>query len=381
MLEILTVFFSSLAIIWARKNDIQQEIADQQSRIQLADAFRHPKDKLNANLNRFHTLLLNVIGEGVHIPAFCLATSLSFSAAAFLVAIVNGSPSIESLYLPHHTRFPEYHRLLFAGVVLASAALFLIARYRSTPRGGNVNNTAPLYTMSRRLKSPIIWGHMFCALFLVAAVHFTYHNHMLSLLTLIIAGGAALTCNPTIPNSILILHARIPTSISAALGVLGFMVATLSFTSQYLPNTVWRAAVGLASTSALLAYIGTRTTTINANSEVDSFNRSAFGVVSSYAGRPSMFGGFYCTRAPGPFCLAVGLLILFCAVLKYLAADPVVVASSIIMELCIFAAGATAISGAGALAFGAMLFITLYVAFGVGDPVVIFEKWSYVLVF
>ena len=63
------------------------------------------------------------------------------------------------------------------------------------------------------------------------------------------------------------------------------------------------------------------------------------------------------------------------------ATDPVVVACSIIMELCIFAAGATAISGAGALAFGAMVFITLYVLFWIGDPIIIFDKWSYMLVF
>ena len=63
------------------------------------------------------------------------------------------------------------------------------------------------------------------------------------------------------------------------------------------------------------------------------------------------------------------------------ATDPVVVACSIIMELCIFAAGATAISGAGALAFGAMVFITLYVLFWIGGPIIIFDKWSYMLVF
>jgi len=88
MLEILTVLFSSLAIIWARKTDIQQEIADEQSRRQLGNAFRHPKDKLDARLNHFHVRLLNVIGEGIHIPAFCLATSLAFSTAAFLVSLI-----------------------------------------------------------------------------------------------------------------------------------------------------------------------------------------------------------------------------------------------------------------------------------------------------
>ena len=381
MLEILTVLFSSLAIIWARKTDIQQEIADEQSRRQLGNAFRHPKDKLDARLNHFHVRLLNVIGEGIHIPAFCLATSLAFSTAAFLVSLISGSPSIEALYLPYHSQFPQYHRLLFAGVILISTALFVIARYRSRPIAESVSNPPLTYSMSRRLKSLGTWGHLSGAILLAITVHYSYRNPILSVLTFLIAGGAAVTCNPTVPNRVLLEKAPIATSIGSALGVLGFIVATLSFTSQQLPETLWSFALVLAAIAAASALLGVWTSTITPDCEVfPSKNTRAF-LVMSYIGRPAMFGGFYCSRAPGQFCIAVCLLILCCAALKMVATDPVVVACSIIMELCIFAAGATAISGAGALAFGAMVFITLYVLFWIGDPIIIFDKWSYMLVF
>src|SRR5437773_11569311 len=111
MLEILTVLFSSLAIIWTRKTDIQQEIADEQSRRQLGNAFLHPKDKLDARLNHFHVRLFNVIGEGINILAFCLATSFAFSTASFLVSLIRDSPSIEAFYLTYPSQFPHYHLL------------------------------------------------------------------------------------------------------------------------------------------------------------------------------------------------------------------------------------------------------------------------------
>ena len=117
--------------------------------------------------------------------------------------------------------------------------------------------------MSRRLKSLGTWGHLSGAILLAITVHYSYRNPILSVLTFLIAGGAAVTCNPTVPNRVLLEKAPIATSIGSALGVLGFIVATLSFTSQQLPETLWSFALVLAAIAAASALLGVWTSTIN----------------------------------------------------------------------------------------------------------------------
>src|SRR4051794_27100621 len=102
MLELLAVVFSSLAVIWGRKNDIRQQILEPDSRTQLATALRHPADILTTNLRAFHSLISRFIGAGIRVFGFCLATSLAFSALSFLFAVVASSSSINELYLTHH---------------------------------------------------------------------------------------------------------------------------------------------------------------------------------------------------------------------------------------------------------------------------------------
>jgi len=94
-----------------------------------------------------------------------------------------------------------------------------------------------------------------------------------------------------------------------------------------------------------------------------------------------MFVGFYCARSAGQFSAAVALIIVICDGLKTFASGPVVVSSSIILQLGVFMAGATNVSGAGFFAFGGMIFITAYIVLGVRDAELIFTDWSYVLVF
>lgn len=243
MLEFLTVLLSSLAIIWARKADLQRQLSESQSREQLVASLRHPTDTLTANLSWFQSLIARFIGAGVRILGFCLATSLSASAISFLFAVVSSSGSIDKLYLPYHTQFKDYQRLLFGFVLLAATALFSLARYRSTPALSSSPTLLPLTKVRKRLQGREVWYHLSGALILVFSVEITYNNYLLSVVTLVIAAGAAVSANPNISNRVLMNEARLSVAIGAALGVLGFTVAIFSFTSATLPRNIWLATI------------------------------------------------------------------------------------------------------------------------------------------
>ena len=326
---------------------------------------------------------MKVLGARGRIFAFCMAVSLVLTSVSFLVAVAVSSKSAESLYLTEHVGFANYQRLLFVFVIFSSIGLFTLARYRTKP----IDDDDRAQYIDKHFKTIKQEGcrrsiprHVIGALLLTGAVGITYRDWRLTLLTLVVSGGASVLSNTEIPNRVLIKKARPSVAIGAALGALAFLTATFSFAAHRLPDTLWFFATGLCVVSAGLAYAATLSTKMRDEIHPYPQNNKLLAFLS-IIGRPSMFVGFYCTRGAGQFSAAVALIILISDALKFIVHGPVVVACSIVLQLGVFASGATNVAGGGFFAFGGMLFITLYVLLGVHDPLLIFNDWSYVLVF
>jgi len=383
MLEFLTFIFSCLAIIWSRKNDLQQQLSDQRSRIELARHLRSPDIRFTKYLGTLADYVMRIIGNGGLETFFvCLFLALLYTCISFLltVAISNGN----SVFLQASTEYPHFHRILFLVIIGLTIATYLCGRIGV--RVIDVHRVPPHRIESDVRRGPMQLGkrqrgfHLFGVSTLMFANAVVYESIALFLITAVIAGGSAFLSRSFLPNQVLIKQ-PIPVAAGACLGAFGAGDVIAYSLARDAGSGVAIALTGVSLLSGLIAYLGVHASKLKDELNVRPRDGSLRSAIFSSIGRPPMFAGFHCIRAVGSYSLSGAFAIIACWVLEDLATVSGIIlsVSAILLAAAMVLAASTTLAGAGAISFSGVLLLLVYVLSV--QPPLMFTRWAYFLVF
>ena len=385
MFEFFSWIAAVLAITWSRKKDVEEILKEQASRDAYADKLVTPNDRFNFYLSKFDSILDEIFGEldrfrgAVRMFLFCLMFALMYSSSVFLFNLAFSKSDYGAIGVD---QIPAWKtKLLFAGIMIATAFAFGVTRYLSKPSAGfsiEISNRGfdkPSYRGNVRRKH--FWFHLCGALCYTAAIYLVYRNPAFTLVSLAVALAATLTSTTDLHRQQQFDHFKLGTIAGAALGGHGLLVALLFFTSTQAGWPIYALIMAATLLSAALAAIAIGCSKCENN---DVYDRGKWTILSE-TGRPALYVGFYCSRAAGSFCFAVGALLITCYLMERVGHFPreLIVPASVILTSAIFLAGATSVSGAGAFALLIMLIVTAFLI--IVDPKLLFQEWSYLVIF
>jgi hypothetical protein len=380
MFEFFSWIAAILAITWSRKKDVEEILAYPESREAYAVKLVSPNVRFNSYLSRFDKFLEWLFGDAGRMFLFCLMFALIYSSSVFLFNLAFSKSDYGALGVDPIAAWKT--KLLFVGIVIATAIAFGGARFLSKPsldlsiapfaRGFD----KPWYRTN--VRSGYFWRvHLACALYYTFAIWLVFGNLAFTLVSLVVALTAARSSTTRLNHQQQFDHFKLGTIAGAGLGGHGLLVALLFFTSTQAGWPIYTLIMAATLLSAALAAIAVASS-ICANNDVS--GRKNWNILS-LAGRPALYVGFYCSRAAGSFCFAVGTLLIACYLMERVGHFPreLIVPASVILTSAIFLAGATTVSGAGAFALLIMLIVTIFLA--IVDPKLLFQEWSYLVIF
>jgi hypothetical protein len=200
---------------------------------------------------------------------------------------------------------------------------------------------------------------------------------LLSILTAI--SGNTSRSNTFIANNTSPIMIFFPT----ALGYFAMMVTLCYFVATEVTNDFF---VFISVTAAIWGLLGAMSLAFSSfyGPELDESTRPKrptwFGFLLSRVGLPALYGGLYCSRSAGWFCLSVSIILVVSKILgDFLAVAILVAPATIILISVVFLAGARSMVGAGAFAIVVALGVTSYTYFYHQN--LFFGKWAFVFVF
>jgi hypothetical protein len=387
MIELATFIASAAAIIWARKHDIHNILNDQRSRNEVAEAILYPERRLTLNLKRVEAILNRLLKGPLASIWFCLMLSLVYTSISFLFSLAFVTQPFDFMGAST-TIDPDQAKLLFSCIVFVAAILFSVARLHM-PVATAMSKKGARQTVEVRSLT-VLLINLTLALAFVFMVYAAYGSSVLTLCALFFAVPSATFCNCGRSNYV-IAHTMQPYLIffPCGLGFFGMLSALCYFIANDI-NAQFTGFISFIFTSSIVfGVLGAASLSCSefkeiGGTEIVTARRLppvpvAIASVVSWIGRPALYGGFYCSRAPGCFCLAVATLIFVSTILNRLLPEPIVIPTTIILISAIFLAGAKSIVGAGSYALCVALFVTFYTYSAV--PKLFFGKWAYVFVF
>jgi hypothetical protein len=375
MFEFFSWIASILAVTWARKQDVARAIDDARSRREYLRKLLQRNKSFSQYLQRFNNFLNQILGTPANTFAFCVMLALMYSSAVFLFNLAFSTSILDADKLP-----AWQSKLVFAAIIGATVVVYGVARinHRSSrfftrqQAGGKPRNRR-----YRKIWDKYIVGHAIGAVYYSIAVLVVYRSYELFLFSLVISGLAAYAATTRLNVQQQFDQYRWNTVAGAALGGHGLLVAILFFAASEVRWPIYVLVAGATALSAFAAWLAFPHSICIDHQVTHKEGRKGLSV----GGRPALYVGFYCSRAPGSFCFAVGTLLLICHLLTTFLAVPqqITVPASIILTSAIFLAGATTVAGAGAFAISTMIIVTGFLA--VFERDLIFTKWSYLVIF
>ena len=374
MIEFFSWIASILAVTFTRKQDVQKIIEDQPSRDAYSAKLLEKNQSFAEYLKGFEAFLNKYLGTPARTFLFCLMLALIYSSAVFLFNLAFSKSILDSDKLP-----AWQSKLLFAGILMTAIVAYGFARIRHAPSEFFENPRSKKISERhyRRIRYKFLPFHLFCATYFAGAIFFVYGSWQLSLFSWCVAAIAALTS--TTQLFVQQQFDQFPRGVvaGAALGGLGLLVAILFFAAGETRWPMLALIVGATVLCAALTGLAVLTSTCTEHQINHKEQRQR---LSSFCRAP-LYVGFYCSRAPGSFCLAVGTLLFACYFMSSFlhVTQEVTVPAAIIITSAIFLAGATTIAGAGLFAVAIMTIVTVFLA--VVERDMIFKQWSYLIIF
>ena len=379
MVEFFSWVASILAITWARKQDVNKIIAEPSSREAYAIKLVSQNIRFNRYLSWFNGVLDRVFGDSGRMFLFCLMFALIYSSSVFLFNLAFSRSNYGALGVDSIPAWKT--KLLFFGIIIATAIAFGGARFLRKPslyfskkpsvRGLNKSR------YRAKVRRRYLLGHTACAAYYTLAIYLVYGSIFLTVFSLGVGLMAAWTSTTRLNHQQQFDHFKLATISGAALGGHGLLVALLFFTSTQASWPMYALIIAATLLCAALTAIALVCSKC-ANHEI--YGHEKWNACS-LVGRPALYVGFYCSRAAGSFCFAVGTLLFACYLMERIGHFPreIIVPASVILTSAIFLAGATTISGAGAFALLIMGIVTAFLI--IVDPKLLFQEWSYLIIF
>ena len=389
MFEFFSWIAAVLAITWSRKGDVEKILDDPGSREAYAKKLVSPNDRFNEYLTKFEEFLdwlfgdAGRFGDAFRMFLLCLMFALIYSSSVFLFNLAFSKSDYGALGVDPISAWKT--KLLFVGIMIATAIAFGGARFLSKPSSDFSKEPSvrgfdkPSYRA--KVRRSYLGVHLAGAVYYTLAIYLVYGNLAFTFVSLAVALAAAWTSTTDLHRQQQFDHFKLGTIAGAALGGHGLLVALLFFTSTQAGWPIYALIMGATLLCAALAAIAIACSKCENN---DVHNREGWKYLSnigSNIGRPALYVGFYCSRAAGSFCFAVGTLLIACYLMERVGHFPreLIVPASVILTSAIFLAGATTVSGAGAFALLIMLIVTIFLA--IVDRKLLFQEWSYLVIF
>jgi len=375
MVEFFSWIASILAVTWARKQDVSRAIEDPSSRNEYSQKLLQKNKNFSQYLRRFNEVLNHILGSSWNTFSFCVMLALIYSSAVFLFNLAFSKSILDADKLP-----AWQSKLLFVAIISATIIVYGIARinqgsskfFSKGHAGGK-----PSHRHYRKIWKKFILGHAIGALYYCLAIAVVYRSWALVVFSILISGWAVYTATTRLYIQQQFDRHRWSIVAGAALGGHGLLVAILFFAATEVRWPIYALIAGATTLSAVFALVALPNSVCVNHKVSHKEGRKRLSV----CGRPSLFVGLYCSRAPGSFCFAVGTLLFSCYLLTTFVTVPqqIMVPASIILTSAIFLAGATTVAGAGAFAISTMMIVTIFLALFERD--LIFTKWSYLVIF
>lgn len=380
MFEMFSWVASIIAVIWARKHDIDNIISDESSRLQYASAIQYPEDRFRILLRRFRKVIESVMQRGWRMFFFCFMIAVIYSSFVFLMNLALANDGIDILNVGTGDIWKT--RLLFVAITAASFLVYTIARYSSKHSPGLMRkasgNAAAWVVYRRNVKRRYYLYNIAGVSIYTISTAIMYRDVVYVLVALAVSSFACALSTPRLSYQTQFDCCKLGLIAGSGLGGHGLMTVFLFFAAAHDPFACQTATLVITA----VCYVFSVFAVVSSNC-VDgriSHRENIFWKALSTFSRPFLFVGFYCSRAPASFCIAVSAA----AVIAFGMANSglpkeVVVPASVIMTSAIFLAGATSLAGAGM--FALVVMITLTIILGLINSSLLLKDWGHLILF
>jgi len=240
VVEIASLVASTLAVVWARKLDLQKALADPKGRGRIVARIRRPVDRYSERMKELDTQLERFMQHGPRMGFFCLMVSLVYSAGAFLFSLA-ANAGIKNVAL--NAAFPLWQaRLLFFLIVFFVVLVYYIARVNASPENKKYSKWE-----WRCWKAYDLIG----AMTLTGISYLVYRSYSLTIIAAVISVPAAALASPKQGDAELFRLNPIGVIANSALAALGLLLVLLFFLSNEDSTTLEKLIVGLSIGSSL----------------------------------------------------------------------------------------------------------------------------------
>lgn len=378
-MEIIGLAFTFLAALWARKQDIFSYIDDPNSRNELVSGALIPELRFRRVSRGLSTFLNRLLQHGFRFFFAMFMLSLLYVSMSFTIAA-----SLSEVTLPI---FGNEYDVLSAQIALlmfgASMPLVYVVgstHNRQLPsKLTNHKNSASTQEKIENLNGQkrATQYFLFCSLLFACATHFAFRSEILSLYAALSSILASMK-HQYLKPFFLLRDKRGAAFLGANLGTLGLLLIAYSFASAEMSEEEYFFICIISFVSGALASSALSTCEIKEDKSYNDFWRfvSGHGVyrgIVSSMGRPSLFVGLHCIKTPGPFSLALAIILVNVAFSRAIVPEPIVSAGSIMLACILFFTGATTLAGAGLFSFGAIMLVGIFL---LTNPSNIFSLWA-----
>lgn len=379
MTEVIGLFFTFLAALWARKQDISRYIDDPVSRSKIISATLTPEERFRRVSGNLMSFLDRYLQHRFRFFFAMFMLSLFYVSTSFVIAA-----SVSESRLPFFGN--EYTsasaRLAFSMFAVSVPLVFIAGTTHNKKFPSKLVDEENKSSLEEKLNNIIARSNakryfLICSFIFASFVHIIYQSEVLT------AYAAFSSLLPSIKNQFikpfLLLRFKLGvTALGANLGTFGLLVTIYSFASEEMSITDYLFICVVSLCSGFFAAIALLNCDVEEDQNYEDYWRfkpkgSILGKFLFALGRPSLFVGFHCIRSPGPFSLAVAIILFNVAASRTLVPEPVVSAGSIMLACIVFFTGATSLAGAGLFSFGAIIFVGIYLF---SDPAKVFSLWA-----
>src|SRR3954453_11548502 len=158
MFEFFSWIAAILAITWSRKKDVEEILSDPESRRAYAIKLDSQRDRFNQRLTKSDEFLDWFFGDAGRTFLFCLMFALIYSSAVFLFNLAFSKSDYGALGVDPIPAWKA--KLLFGGIMIATAIAFGAARFLSKPsldlsKAPSVQGDKPWYRTN--VRSRFFW--------------------------------------------------------------------------------------------------------------------------------------------------------------------------------------------------------------------------------